>query len=362
MQRQVCKTAIGALLVGLYISHPVGAQSVRNVSPSGTTMGTVEPTPEAATGSAAEAADKLIEALEGDGNDRVTPEQRRKLAALIAKADALEQDRYVQEQADKLQSALSALNKDPTFKASEVLTAKLIALASQADMALRTAAPVAAFERLASMTGLTIDSMPQSDSAESFAALYKKLTDNWRGSKATAFVTFSGTVTKLLADDQTKQELVLDKPVRDAAKLLSDAVKPLAEAAEKRVHIVAALYGDRRTISKVLALNKNAIPGLQDRWCNATAAMRQQCEYRRNCTAPPVISTSLCGYDPVPFAEPQFKSAVVFYRCLDSNEPKNWTDEAGAPDQNNAVNLRATKGTLSVSLWNEKQGIYCAAQ
>ncbi|TBC25590.1 hypothetical protein ELH33_32960 (plasmid) [Rhizobium ruizarguesonis] len=362
MQHKVYLTAAAALLAGHSILRSPAAADVRNASPPGTTLGTVEPAPAPSKSDVSEAAEKLIDLLEKPDSGGLSPELRARLAALVTMSKQAERDQQLLGAVSELTASLVDANKEKAFTPSRALADALAGLASQANMLSTTADAVVAFDGLASMTVHAMDSVPLGAATTGVGMLYGKITERWTKTTDGGFVQLSKTITDLLKTDaKLKQQLVLDLAAREAAKTLTEAIKPLAEAAQKRVHIVAALYGDRRTISRVVQLGKAATPGAQDRWCNATAAMRTQCEYKTDCTAPAAVATSLCGYDPVPYASPQFKAAVVFYRCLDANEPAQWTDAAGSANKRNSVNLPKAGGAYSVSLWNDKQGIYCTA-
>ena len=74
------------------------------------------------------------------------------------------------------------------------------------------------------------------------------------------------------------------------------------EAVGPRVHVVSARYGDIRA------------DAAEGRTCDATAAVVKSCERTSNCTIEE--PSSVCGYDPVPFAEARHKALVITYSCV----------------------------------------------
>ncbi|MGP0094258.1 MAG: hypothetical protein ACLPKB_30575 [Xanthobacteraceae bacterium] len=127
-----------------------------------------------------------------------------------------------------------------------------------------------------------------------------------------------------------------------------------------RINVVDAWFGDLRDINRArMAAGASDLrrPVSGSRWCLASEAVRAFCQARTICAGPAVDSTakgtttfapeSLCGYDPVPFADARVKGLVVQYECLKKTQPEWDALEAAGPgtreaddDQQNWAVLR----------------------
>jgi hypothetical protein len=116
-----------------------------------------------------------------------------------------------------------------------------------------------------------------------------------------------------------------------------------------RIHIVAAYYGHLDDIAydlkyfrlepKPKQLPDTPIgPGffndlsqhsyISDRFCVATRAVRALCQGQKFCfdaVPVPFTGTTLCGFEPAPYAEPRMKGLIIRYRC---DSKKDWRPES----------------------------------
>lgn len=98
-----------------------------------------------------------------------------------------------------------------------------------------------------------------------------------------------------------------------ALKKLRIEIDKVTGALQPRVHVYYAYFGD------VKEVNGN-------RMCDATSAMRKQCEGKPSCNLPDNFVTQLCGYNPAPFVEDRDRGASVSYGCLTGDEDF-WTSK-----------------------------------
>lgn len=167
----------------------------------------------------------------------------------------------------------------------------------------------------------------------------------------------------VLEADKPAGRLLGNDPIAGELGKLYALLVPYAARSEPRIHIVAAVYGDRGRIHEILAqvaAGQTVSPGQLDRWCNATAAMKTQCERQGRCTGPAAFNTSLCGYDPAPFVSPASKTAVVFYECVANNNGGFWNSSISQTESTGSIPANVERGRQSVSLWNDKQSVFCA--
>ncbi|ESZ62455.1 hypothetical protein X728_11455 [Mesorhizobium sp. L103C120A0] len=319
-----------------------------------------------------EVAKKLVEltkALQVDGAaDGISSTQLTMLIDVLqALAKAQSRPDPDKELVDKLTAQLKEFNKAGATLPGDAYADALILAANQADELLTRKNAAASLLRLDAKMVAAVAAAPKTDEnvRKSLTNLLALFTKSWPPDLLGKMQTHVQAITDAIGVDKVAdtnlQTIKNDRDARTAVAGLYALLMPVAVAAQKRVHIVSAIYGDRRAIGKVLARGKAKAPGSLDRWCNATAAMRTQCENKASCTAPAGVSTSLCGYDPVPFVSPQYKTAVVFYRCLDSNVPENWSGATANPGLENVFVPADERTSFSVSLWNDKQTIYCTA-
>lgn len=98
-----------------------------------------------------------------------------------------------------------------------------------------------------------------------------------------------------------------------ALKKLRTEIDKVTGALQPRVHVYYAYFGDIKEVNG-------------NRMCDATSAMRKQCEGKPTCNLPDNFVTQLCGYNPVPFVEDRDRGASVSYACLTGDEDF-WTSK-----------------------------------
>jgi hypothetical protein len=107
------------------------------------------------------------------------------------------------------------------------------------------------------------------------------------------------------------------------------------------INVVGAYFGDLAAITA--AVRAGWLPIIDDgrlitapgpnplgdaRWCSATRTIRTLCQGQQTCLQTPIGTTSdkalsshiigseMCGFDPIPYAEPKTKGLAVFFECL----------------------------------------------
>ena len=372
-------SVIATMILDVGCSRLLGQEaSVRDVSPPGTAAvipaATQTTTP---TGNAegsggtqqpsdvSKKVDELAKALEAEGAaDGLSSTQLAKLIALLEQivklANRPDPDR---ELISKLTAQLKDFNKPNVPPPGDPYAEALRLLANEADDLLLKKNAVTALSRLDGKISAAIAAAPNTDETvrNSLKNLLMLLAKSWPIEFLEKVNLQVQAIQNTIKVDKGIQAIIDDAPTRQAVAELYKALTPVGVAAQKHVHIVTAIYGDRRVIAQVLARGKPVVPGSLDRWCNATAAMRTRCENKASCTAPDNPTTGLCGYDPVPFVSPRYKTIVVFYRCLDSNVPDNWSGVLANPGLKNVFVPADERTNFSVSLWNNQQTIYCTA-
>jgi hypothetical protein len=104
--------------------------------------------------------------------------------------------------------------------------------------------------------------------------------------------------------------------------------------ARKRINVVSAWFGHIPTIKQKTPADPYAY---NDRFCSATRALRTRCQGKFACyqtaatqagagavagnqaattTTAELTGSSLCGFEPAPFADPMERGVVVYYECL----------------------------------------------
>jgi hypothetical protein len=115
---------------------------------------------------------------------------------------------------------------------------------------------------------------------------------------------------------------------------INTAVKP-----PPMIYVVHASYGDlqamRGGISRVYRSYVHSrgrrlirVAWGSDRVCDATAAVRQACQTQTSCladTSHPFSAATLCGYDPVPYADARHVGLSVAYACVAT--PDGWNPD-----------------------------------
>lgn len=96
-------------------------------------------------------------------------------------------------------------------------------------------------------------------------------------------------------------------------KKLRSEIDKVTGALQPRVHVYYAYFGDIKEVNG-------------NRMCDATSAMRKQCEGKPTCNLPDNFVTQLCGYNPAPFVEDRDRGASVSYGCLTGDEDF-WTSK-----------------------------------
>ncbi|TPK84880.1 hypothetical protein FJ936_13465 [Mesorhizobium sp. B2-4-13] len=348
---------------------------VRDVSPPGavgpvspgTTVGEIPPAPAPAPSDIEKELTALIADLEAKGADGISSTKLIKLIDLLQglanKADRPDPDT---DEIKAFTKKIVALNTKDGARPGDAYAAALSALADEADRFLIKQDAANALKRLVAQVKAAATN-PKDPKAvtEQISTLVANSLTAWQNDLVNKIKMLSAAILAELGTEKTLaanlKMLANDEKAGEVIKTLSTTIMPVAVAAERHVHIVSAIYGDRRTINQVLARGKKAVPGSLDRWCNATAVMRTQCENKPDCKAPGNMPASLCGYDPVPFVLPQYKVAVVFYRCLASNVAENWSGVTANLGRDNAFVPADERANFSVSLANENQIFYCTA-
>jgi hypothetical protein len=143
-----------------------------------------------------------------------------------------------------------------------------------------------------------------------------------------------------------------------------------ALSADKRINILGAWYGDMRDIRA--AQTEPFHPWEYNaRFCSATRAVRARCEGMATCyqsatgtqggAAPAQGSTgssselggtSLCGYEPAPFADPQNKGVIVKYECV-ALDPPTWTRLRGSEPARQTTNGKPLDAVLRTNTIEE---------
>lgn len=90
---------------------------------------------------------------------------------------------------------------------------------------------------------------------------------------------------------------------------LESAILTYRKRPEPAVDIAYAEYGDMRDHSSP----RRGRPQL----CDATAAMRKECQGHSTCKLPATFETALCNNDPGSFIPKEHKGAWVLFRCVD---------------------------------------------
>jgi hypothetical protein len=144
------------------------------------------------------------------------------------------------------------------------------------------------------------------------------------------------------------------------------------------INVLAAYFGDLATIALSVrehpdlkldsgSLDVTADPDLPVRVCSATRTMRAYCQGKSSCfdtTAASGTSTSsshvdgndLCGFDPVPYAQPKSKGLVIFFECLTAvaSDPALHSDRPAAYNKGSDPHIAYLR-------FGETGGIYCSA-
>jgi hypothetical protein len=155
---------------------------------------------------------------------------------------------------------------------------------------------------------------------------------------------------KKLQDDTLKfllkSKVLVDS---DLKKTLTAVLNPDPGPDPARIHIVAAYYGHLDDIAYDLKyfhlepklkqppatsigprffndLSQHSY--ISDRFCVATRAVRALCQGQKFCFEAipvPFTGTTLCGFEPAPYAEPRMKGLIIRYRC---DSKKDWRPES----------------------------------
>jgi hypothetical protein len=104
---------------------------------------------------------------------------------------------------------------------------------------------------------------------------------------------------------ETNREWLQNSPDSLAkAEAAMAALKTLQGGFRPMVHIIEATYGDTSSRAD------------RSRHCDATLAMRNQCERLDKCELPTGYETSLCGFDPIPRADERIRGVEVRFGCF----------------------------------------------
>jgi hypothetical protein len=112
---------------------------------------------------------------------------------------------------------------------------------------------------------------------------------------------------------------------------INTAVKP-----PPVIYVVHASYGDLQAMrggayqrTYVNSRGRRVrVAGGSNRVCDATAAVRQACQTQTSCFADAthaIAAANLCGYDPVPYADPRHVGLSVVYACVET--PDGWNPD-----------------------------------
>jgi hypothetical protein len=135
---------------------------------------------------------------------------------------------------------------------------------------------------------------------------------------------------------------------------INTAVKP-----PPMIYIVHASYGDLQAMRGGIARvyrgyvhshgRRVRVAWGSDRVCDATAAARQACQTQTSCladTSHTFSAASLCGFDPVPYADARHVGLSVVYACVET--PDGWNPDVDhfvqpAKSAERQVTLRASQ-------------------
>jgi hypothetical protein len=129
--------------------------------------------------------------------------------------------------------------------------------------------------------------------------------------------------------DATAVGLPMTPKAVEEVTALQVAIQAYRRSAQPMVDILHAEYGDLYAGRR----------GDHRRTCDATLAVRKQCQGKPLCSLPANPETTLCGYDPVPHAAARDKGASILFRCLDALLKVYVTPVTGTmkPDRGNAT-------------------------
>jgi len=148
-----------------------------------------------------------------------------------------------------------------------------------------------------------------------------------------------------LSDPKTLTIIKSSDDADAALKALQPIIETATSQTSRTVFIVAATFGDSRNIGGI-----GPRTGKNRRWCNATDAMRSNCLDSPACGLPTNLS-NLCGYDPVPNINPQFRLLAVDFLCVTASERQKYFDLQVVPSgKTRAAELRSSDSKLLCGL------------
>ena len=148
-----------------------------------------------------------------------------------------------------------------------------------------------------------------------------------------------------MSDPKTLTIIKSSEDADAALKVLEPAIERAISQTSRTVFIVAATFGDSRNIGGI-----GQRTGKNRRWCNATDAMRSNCLDTPACGLPTNLS-NLCGYDPVPNINPQFRLLAVDFLCVTASERQKYFDEQVVPSGNTHIaELRSSESRILCGL------------
>jgi hypothetical protein len=129
------------------------------------------------------------------------------------------------------------------------------------------------------------------------------------------FVELTSNVKRLIEASRSNRVILIEAllvenpPANSAPAKIQLARKDLETALgtitqRPRIHVIRSWYGDLRTRWS------------EGRLCDATLALRKDCEEKTMCTVQSVTADALCGYDPALQADPVQKGAAVEFACV----------------------------------------------
>jgi hypothetical protein len=314
--------------------------------------------------------DKDIQALidrlkvAGAGNGITSTQLNELIAVLTGVVQKKDRDDPLKSEIDILQGKIAALSSGGSVALSDAFLTSLGSLANAADGLYIKADPKAARTRLTAQVPTAFGANAKGDDRiDQLKRLLAAIDTAWPSPDVAKVITLAPMLSKAVGETPSATLIAAitgDQTTLNTIIALHKVLTPIAVSGEMRFHIVSAIYGDRRTIASIIAKGKTVVPKGLDRWCNATAAMRKACEKAATCQPPADMETALCGYDPVPFISPQYKTVVITYRCLPANIPGNWTGVVGDSGMDGAYTPGPKKTSLSLSLWSKDQIAFCA--